>query len=121
VLLCRKFCYGGKGMQMAIKTSQKVMQVLSTQLVQHLEILQYSTNELEQFIYDKANENPLLVVTDAVVKSQYEEIFQLASCSGKNFSSQYYEPKSNLFNFVEMGLAAKENYERFFIGTGAYA
>jgi len=115
VLLCRKFCYGGKGMQMAIKTSQKVMQVLSTQLVQHLEILQYSTNELEQFIYDKANENPLLVVTDAVVKSQYEEIFQLASCSGKNFSSQYYEPKSNLFNFVEMGLAAKENYERFLL------
>ncbi len=102
-------------MQIAIKTSQKVMQVLSAQLVQHLEILQYSTNELEQFIYDKANENPLLVVTDAAVKRQYEEISQLASYSVKSFSSRYYEPKRNSFNFVEMGLAAKESYERFLL------
>jgi len=55
-------------MQLAIETSQKIMQVLSPQLVQHLEILQYTTNELEQYIYDKANENPLLAVTDAKVK-----------------------------------------------------
>ena len=91
------------------------MQVLSAQLVQHLEILQYSTNELEQFIYDKANENPLLVVTDAAVKRQYEEISQLASYSFKSFSSRYYEPKRNSFNFLEMGLAAKESYERFLL------
>jgi len=101
--------------QIAIKTSQKVMQVLSAQLVQHLEILQYSTNELEQFIYDKANENPLLVVTDAAVKRQYEEISQLASYSVKSFSSRFYEPKHNSFNFLEMGLAAKESYERFLL------
>ena len=91
------------------------MQVLSAQLVQHLEILQYSTNELEQFIYDKANENPLLVVTDAAVKRQYEEISQLASYSFKSFSSRYYERKRNSFNFLEMGLAAKESYERFLL------
>ena len=61
-------------MQLAIKTSQKIMQVLSPQLVQHLEILQYSTNELEQYIYDKANENPLLVVTDATVKCNMRKL-----------------------------------------------
>lgn len=91
------------------------MQVLSAQLVQHLEILQYSTNELEQFIYDKATENPLLVVTDAGVKRQYEEISQLASCSVNSFSSRNFETKRNSFNFVEMGLAAKESYERFLL------
>jgi len=48
-------------MQLAIETSQKIIQVLSPQLVQHLEILQYTTNELEQYIYEKANENPLLI------------------------------------------------------------
>jgi len=103
------------GMQMAIKTSQKVMQVLSTKLVQHLEILQYSTNELERYINDKANENPLLVVTDPTVKSQYEEILQLASCSVKSFSSQYYEPQRNSFSSIEMRLAAKESYEQFLL------
>ncbi|WP_285395742.1 RNA polymerase factor sigma-54 [Lysinibacillus sp. fls2-241-R2A-57] len=102
-------------MQMAIKTSQKVMQVLSAQLVQHLEILQYSTNELEQFINDKANENPLLVVTDATVKSQYEEIMQLANYSFKRYPAQYYESKNNTFNPIEMNLAAKESYEQFLL------
>ena len=49
-------------MQMMLKASQKVTQILTTQLVQHLDILQYSTSELEQYIYEKAIENPLLVV-----------------------------------------------------------
>ncbi|MGY3187755.1 RNA polymerase factor sigma-54 [Lysinibacillus sp. TE18511] len=102
-------------MQMAIKTSQKVTQVLSAQLVQHLEILQYSTNELEQFIYDKANENPLLVVTDATVKSQYEEILQVASYSFKKFSAQYCGRQNNSFNPIEMKLAAKESFEQFLL------
>ncbi|KOS62905.1 RNA polymerase factor sigma-54 [Lysinibacillus agricola] len=102
-------------MQMAIKTSQKVMQVLSAQLVQHLEILQYSSNELEQFIYDKANENPLLVVTDATVKSQYEEIMQLASYSLKSYTAQNNGLLNNSFNPIEMKLAAKESYEQFLL------
>lgn len=103
------------GMQIAIKTSQKIMQVLSPQLVQHLEILQYSTNELEQYIYNKAYENPLLVVTDATVKMQYEEIMQYASYSDKSYSAQYYAPQHHLFNPIEMKFAAKESYEQFLL------
>ncbi|MFJ6207476.1 RNA polymerase factor sigma-54 [Lysinibacillus sp. NPDC092081] len=103
-------------MQIAIKTSPKIMQVLSPQLVQHLEILQYSTNELEQYIYDKAYENPLLVVTDATVKMQYEEIMQLASYSDKRYSAQYYGTENNnSFNPIEMKLAVKESYEQFLL------
>ncbi|QDQ01987.1 RNA polymerase factor sigma-54 [Lysinibacillus fusiformis] len=102
-------------MQMTIKTSQKVTQVLSAQLVQHLEILQYSANELEQYIYEKANENPLLVVTDAEAKRQYEEIMQLASCSSNTFSLPYDVSRNAQFNIIEMKLAEKESYEQFLL------
>lgn len=102
-------------MQMAIETSQKIMQVLSPQLVQHLEILQYTTNELEQYIYDKANENPLLAVTDAKVKMHYEEIMQLASYSDKGYSAQYYAPQHHSFNPIEMKFAVKESYEQYLL------
>ncbi|MFJ7951457.1 RNA polymerase factor sigma-54 [Lysinibacillus sp. NPDC096418] len=100
-------------MQMTIKTSQKVTQVLSAQLVQHLEILQYSTNELEQYIHEKASENPLLVVTDAKAKSHYEEIMKLANCSFNTFSSHHNTFKNDHFNVIEMKLAEKESYEQF--------
>ncbi|MBG9456543.1 RNA polymerase subunit sigma-54 [Lysinibacillus sphaericus] len=102
-------------MQLAIETSQKIIQVLSPQLVQHLEILQYTTNELEQYIYEKANENPLLAVTDAKVKMHYEEIMQLASYSDKNYSAQHYAPQHHSFNPIEMKFAVKESYEKFLL------
>lgn len=102
-------------MQLAIETSPKIMQVLSPQLVQHLEMLQYTTNELEQYIYDKANENPLLAVTDAKVKMHYEEIMQLASYSDKSYSAQHYAPQHHSFNPIEMKFAVKESYEQFLL------
>ena len=100
-------------MQMTIKTTQTVSQVLSAQLVQHLEILQFSTHELEQYIYEKANANPLLVVTDAKAKGQYAEITKLANCSFNKFSSHHQLSKNNEFDIIEMKLAQKENYEQF--------
>lgn len=116
MLLCRKITFWGcEKMQMTIKTSQKVTQILSAQLVQHLEILQYSATELEQYIYERATENPLLVVNDAKEKTQYEEIMQLANCSVHHFSSSYDRSSSNQFNMIEMKLAEKENYEQFLL------
>lgn len=100
-------------MQMILKTSQKLAQILSAQLMQHLEVLQCSTHELEQYIYEKANENPLLDVIDAKVKSNYEEIMQLARCSLNTFSSHGYVSRNEQFNFIEMKLAEKESYEQF--------
>ena len=100
-------------MQMTLKTSQKVTQILTAQLMQHLEVLQYSTHELEQYIVEKANENPLLVVSDAKVKSNYEDIMQLANCSINPFSTHCYRSNNEQFNFIEMKLAEKESYEQF--------
>lgn len=100
-------------MQMTLKTSQKVAQVLSAQLMKHLEILQYSTNELEQYIYEKANENPLLVVIESKAKSNCEEIMRLARCSLNTFSSHRHVSRNEQFNVIEMTLAEKESYEQF--------
>lgn len=100
-------------MQMTLKTTQKVTQILTAQLVQHLDILQYSINELEQYIYEKANENPLLVVTDAKAKSQYDEIMKLANYDSNSLSPQYSALNSGDFNMIEMRLAEKESYERY--------
>lgn len=100
-------------MQMTIKTTQTVSHLLSAQLVQHLEILQFSTHELEQYIYEKANANPLLVVTDAKAKGQYAEIMKLANYSFNKFSSHHQSSKINEFDMIEMKLAQKDNYEQF--------
>ncbi|WP_431027393.1 RNA polymerase factor sigma-54 [Lysinibacillus sp. LZ02] len=102
-------------MQMMINTSQQVTQVLTAQLMQHLEILQYSSNELEQYIYEKANENPLLMVEDAKVKKNYEEIIKLASITSNPTSRKACTSHDQSFNFVEMQLAQKESYEKYLL------
>ena len=97
---------------MIMQTSQKLSQVLSAQQVQHLEILQYSTFELEQYIYEKGNENPLLVVTDSKAKGHYDEIMKLASYSSNKYSL-FQSSKQHEFDIIQMKLAQKENYEQF--------
>lgn len=102
-------------MQMILNNSQKLTQVLSAKLLQHLEILQFSTNELEQYIYEKANENPLLAVIDSKVKGNYEEIMKLAKCSISTFSSNWHGSGKEQFNVIEKTLAEKVSYEQFLI------
>src|SRR5690606_33633507 len=88
-------------------------QVLSAKLLQHLEILQFSTNELEQYIYEKANENPLLSVIDAKVKGNYEEIMKLARSSISTQFSPLHGSGKEQFNIIEKTLAEKVSYELF--------
>ena len=47
-----------------INVSQKIAQTITTDTIQHLEILQYSNIELADFISEKAAENPLLTVVE---------------------------------------------------------
>lgn len=100
---------------MILNNSQKLAQVLSSKLLQHLEILQCSTHELEQFIYEKANENPLLTVIDPKVKENYEEIMKLATYSMNTFSSYWHGSGKEQFNVIEKTLAEKECYEQFLL------
>src|SRR5690606_882502 len=98
-------------MQMILNNSQKLTQVLSAKLLQHLEILQFSTNELEQYIYEKANENPLLSVIDAKVKGNNEEIMKLTRSSISTQFSPWHGPVKKQFNIIEITLDEKVKYE----------
>ncbi|MGE7778877.1 RNA polymerase factor sigma-54 [Peribacillus sp. NPDC097264] len=54
-------------MTFKMQLSQKLTQKLTTEQLHHLEILQLSNMELEDYIYHKANENPLLTVVETEV------------------------------------------------------
>lgn len=100
-------------MQMMLKASQKVTQILTTQLVQHLDILQYSTSELEQYIYEKAIENPLLVVADAKAKGDYEDMMQMASRGSNQSSSSHVTAKHEAFDVFDTKLVQKANAAQY--------
>ena len=38
--------------------SQQLSQTLTTELIQHFEVLQFAEEELKSYIYEKASENP---------------------------------------------------------------
>ena len=102
-------------MQMEIKVSQQVAQRLNGQLMQHLEILQYSSNELEQYIYETGNENPLLIVEDAEMKSEYEEIMKLAYLPASMYKRKNFRSEDQQYDVMETKLAQKESYERYLL------
>lgn len=54
-------------MNFELQTSQKLAKILTTEQLQHLEILQLSNDELENLIYERATENPLINTIDAQV------------------------------------------------------
>lgn len=54
-------------MHIDLQVSQKVLQKISTEQLQNLEILQMPDLELDKYIYELANENPLLNVTEPVM------------------------------------------------------
>lgn len=97
-------------MQLGTHQSQQIIQTLSPHLIHHLEILKFSHSALEQYIYEKGNENPLLVVEDAKVKLDYEDIMKLAFISPDAGLKNKYQTNHIDFDFVEARLQQKESY-----------
>ena len=54
-------------MNFELQISQKLSKVLTTEQLQHLEMLQLSNDELESLIYDRATDNPLINTIDPQV------------------------------------------------------
>lgn len=100
---------------MEMKVSHQVAQKLNVQLMQHLEILQFSSSELEQYIYEKGNENPLLIVEDAEVKSDYEEIMKLAFLPSSINNHPSFHSEDQKYHGMEKKLAQKESFERYLL------
>ncbi|WP_155593753.1 RNA polymerase factor sigma-54 [Lysinibacillus cavernae] len=59
-------------MQLSIKQSQDLQIVMSAQLRQAIELLQYSTQELEQYIREQELVNPLIELSEPILKDHLQ-------------------------------------------------
>ncbi|MGE7983449.1 RNA polymerase factor sigma-54 [Solibacillus sp. NPDC093137] len=75
-------------MNFNVNLTQTLTQKLSMEQVQHLAILQLSSVELESYIREKANENPLLTLTEANLQSM-DNLIELSSIHTDYRSGNY--------------------------------
>jgi len=87
-----------------MQLSQKLTQALTTEQLQHLEILQLSNTELEKYIYNKANENPLLTVVEPKIK----HVNNLLDLSIIHSKSKSYMSNNQKTDLVQNLLVEKE-------------
>ncbi len=62
----------GLSMQLSIKQTQELQIVMSAQLRQAIELLQYSTQELEQYIREQELVNPLIELSEPTFKEHLQ-------------------------------------------------
>ncbi|WP_320939429.1 RNA polymerase factor sigma-54 [Lysinibacillus capsici] len=90
---------------MNLNVSQQITQTLTTELIHQLELLQYSSSELEQHIYEKSNENPLLTVIEKNM-NHTKDIVDLATMSIKGI-----QPKQKQqYDFIQTRLTQQHSY-----------
>lgn len=98
-------------MHVSLEVSQQLKLALTTELIQHLEVLQYSGAELERYIYEKANDNPLLHVEDSKFQKSYKDVIQLASVFSNNRSNILGEK----YDSLQTKLAQKGSIEPYLL------
>lgn len=96
-------------MNFTLQLTQKIAQTLTTEQFQHLEILQLSDLELENYIYEKACENPLITIKEAEVK-QLNHLLDFTTINRLHTSST-----DNQFDYdyTQSALAQKESVFTF--------
>lgn len=94
-------------MQLSVSMNQQLSQALTTELIQNLEILQFSEAELSAYIYEKANENPLINVIDAEIR-QMKNVISMSEV--KTFDS-FSKHTNETYSFLQSNLAQKEPIE----------
>lgn len=91
-------------MHFELQTSQKIVQTLSMEQMQHLEILQFSNQELERYIYDKAADNPLLTVHEP----NMQQLTNLLDISTVRTNVPFHtSPAAEMSNYIEQTIANK--------------
>lgn len=87
-------------MQLSIKQTQELQIVMSAQLRQAIELLQYSTQELEQYIREQELVNPLIELSEPTLKdhlqipkmsSRHLDIMHLATKCEKNVRDELFQ------------------------------
>lgn len=95
----------GDYMYFELQTTQKMTQKLSNEQLQNLEILQFSSQELERYIIEKANENPLITV----VETNLTELNQLISLSINRPTKTNYQSQGMANDFFQETFAKEES------------
>ena len=96
-------------MNLGVSMNQQLSQALTTELIQHLEILQFSEAELTNHIYDKANENPLINVIDGEIK-QMKNVIDMSMI--KTFDS-FSKHDNETHSFIQSNIIQKEPSEKY--------
>lgn len=97
-------------MQLNINLSPQLLQTITAETIQQLEILQLSTIDLASYIYEKANENPLLTVVEHQM-SHIKDIVDLAKTASVSKAST-----STKFNeYIQNQLVQQENDYQFLL------
>lgn len=105
------------------KLEQKLL--MTFELRQAIELLQYSTFELEQFIRDQELENPLIELKEKDGRSQYEERIQRVSSTSNPSESLIEKTRSLEANmrdelFAQAKFMFSDEHTRFLLNTIIY-
>jgi len=103
----------GRGiiMHISLEVSQRPKMTLTPDLIQNFEVLQYSSAELERYIFEKANDNPLLHVEDSKFQKSYKDVLELASVFSKDRGSV----RKEKYDSLQTRLAQKESFEPYLL------
>lgn len=90
----------------SLNLEQKQQLVMTPKLQIAIEILQYNTQELEEFIEEEVKENPLLEIIDSNKEMDYKELSYASNTNNSNDSVFNYE------NYLTYPLSLYEYVER---------
>lgn len=94
---------------MDLNIAQKITHTLTTESIQHLEVLQYSNMDLAQFIYEKATENPLLTV----VEKNMNHVKDLVDLAKTSYTSKTSNKK--LDDFMQVQFVQKDTHHQYLL------
>ena len=98
----------GDTMNFDLSMSQQLSQTLTTELIQHLEVLQFSEEELKSYIYEKASENPFINVLDHDIQSMKN----VMDYSLYQFSDSTKKLNNETYSFLQTNITHKEPVEK---------
>lgn len=92
-------------MHFELQMAQKLTHTLSNEQLQNLEILQFSSQELERYIHEKANENPLITIVEPNLK----ELNHLIDLSINRPMKTTYQSQGSATDFLQETAVEKES------------
>ena len=98
-------------MSLNFNLNQELTQKITTELIQNLKVLQLSNSELNDYIYEKSNENPLIDIND----TELSRLNNLVELSGINTYPTFNQRANESYNPIESLQCNGQSFENFLI------